>query len=123
MLDLRAQCFRCGETLLVHRPADRRASVGHAPRFIGRAEYPGPTAANRYAAAVRLPGILSGMVNITETRGAARLLSLRDVAELLNVSRSTVHRLRVRGELPIVRIGGVVRVRPEDLEQIAQPKV
>lgn len=43
------------------------------------------------------------------------LLTDREVAELLGVSRTTVRRLRYDGELPYVRIAGVVRMRPEDV--------
>jgi len=45
------------------------------------------------------------------------LLNSLDVAERLNVSRSYAYLLIWRGDTPTVRIGGLVRVRPEDLEE------
>jgi len=43
------------------------------------------------------------------------LLTLPEAAELLNVSTRTVRRQIDDGLLPTVRIGGAVRIRPEDL--------
>ena len=44
------------------------------------------------------------------------LLTLRTAAAALAVSKRTVRRLIAAGTLPHVRIGRVVRIRPEDLE-------
>ena len=44
------------------------------------------------------------------------LLRARDVSERLNISRSQAFTLMRSGDLPVVRIGRLVRVRPEDLE-------
>jgi len=43
------------------------------------------------------------------------LLRPADVADLLNVSRKTAYRLIARGDLPAIRIGTTLRVRPADL--------
>lgn len=45
-----------------------------------------------------------------------KFLKMADIAERLNVSRSTVYRLIKSGELPAIRIGKNFRVRPSDLE-------
>ena len=44
-----------------------------------------------------------------------RLLTLREVAKRLRVSRSTVYALCERGELPHVRISNAIRVAEGDL--------
>lgn len=46
----------------------------------------------------------------------ARLLRAREVAKILNVSQALAYRLIQMGEIPCVRIGTAVRVRPEDLD-------
>jgi excisionase family DNA binding protein len=46
-----------------------------------------------------------------------RLLKSDEVAEILHVSRSFAYLLMKRGDIPTVRIGTAVRVRPEDLEK------
>jgi excisionase family DNA binding protein len=46
-----------------------------------------------------------------------RLLTMRDVAGLLCVSSRTVKRLLARGELPVVRVGRLVRVREDDVRR------
>ncbi|MQC26898.1 MAG: DNA-binding protein [Chloroflexi bacterium] len=45
-----------------------------------------------------------------------RLLRASDVAKILNISLALAYRLLQLGEIPCVRIGTAVRVRPEDLE-------
>ena len=45
-----------------------------------------------------------------------RLLTAEQVAEILNISKSQIYHMMQRGEIPSVRIGGSVRVRPSDLE-------
>ena len=45
----------------------------------------------------------------------ARLLSVGETAERLNVSPRTVYRLAESGELPVLRIGGSLRVDPNEL--------
>jgi len=46
-----------------------------------------------------------------------RLLNSEEVAEILHISRSMAYLLMKRGDLPAVRIGSSVRVRPEDLDE------
>ena len=45
------------------------------------------------------------------------LLKSEEVAHILHVSRSFAYLLMKRGDIPTVRIGTAVRVRPQDLEQ------
>ena len=45
----------------------------------------------------------------------AHLLTASEVADRLNISLRTVRRLIKNGMLPIVRIGRLVRIRPEAL--------
>lgn len=48
---------------------------------------------------------------------AAPMLRPREVARVLSVGKSTVYDLMRSGALPSYRIGGSLRVRPEDLER------
>ena len=48
--------------------------------------------------------------------GASRLLRLDEVAERLAISKSMSWKLVAMGQLPAVRIGRAVRIRPRDLE-------
>jgi excisionase family DNA binding protein len=48
------------------------------------------------------------------------LLTAREVAERLNVSRQTIWRWGQDGTLPRVTIAGTVRFRAEDVEALAQ---
>ena len=43
------------------------------------------------------------------------LLNAKQVAEILNISKSKAYRFMQLGEIPTVRIGKSRRVRPEDL--------
>ncbi len=52
-----------------------------------------------------------------------RLLKSDEVAEMLQISRSMAYALMKRGDIPTVRIGTSVRVRPEDLEKYIQDNV
>ncbi|MEX1248669.1 MAG: helix-turn-helix domain-containing protein [Anaerolineales bacterium] len=53
---------------------------------------------------------------IVETEKATQLLRAREVAKILNISLALSYRLMQMGEIPCVRIGTAVRVRPEDLD-------
>jgi len=46
-----------------------------------------------------------------------KLLKAYQVAERLNTSKAFAYTLLQRGEMPVVRMGKTVRVRPEDLEK------
>jgi excisionase family DNA binding protein len=52
-----------------------------------------------------------------------RLLKGDEVADRLHVSRSFAYLLMNRGDIPTVRIGTAVRVRPEDLEKYIQGRL
>lgn len=51
-----------------------------------------------------------------------RLLKSEEVAEILQVSRSFAYQLIKRGEIPSLRIGSAVRIRPEDLQRYIRDK-
>jgi len=51
------------------------------------------------------------------------LLTGEDVAKVLNVSLSFAYQLMRRGEIPTVRLGRSVRVRPEDLYAFIERQV
>lgn len=55
-----------------------------------------------------------------EQQHGVPLLTVDGVCAALSVSRTTVYRLVNRGELLPVRIGGVVRFRPRDLEALVE---
>ena len=57
-----------------------------------------------------------------EEKILSRLLNARDVAAALKMGLSTVYQLVERGELPSIRIGRSVRIRPEDLEKFIESK-
>ena len=52
--------------------------------------------------------------------GAPQLLTLGDVCAALAVSRSTARRMVKRGDLQPIRIGGLTRFRPADLEALIE---
>jgi excisionase family DNA binding protein len=45
-----------------------------------------------------------------------KLLTVREVVDLISINRTTIYQLIERGELPALRIRGSIRVRPEALE-------
>ena len=49
-----------------------------------------------------------------------RLYQIREAAEFLGVSRATVERLVLRGELPFVKVGGSTRFDLEDLDSYVE---
>ncbi len=51
------------------------------------------------------------------------LLTIREACGLLKVSRSTFWKLRNEHNLPVVRVGGLPRIRPSDLERWIQRHV
>jgi excisionase family DNA binding protein len=54
--------------------------------------------------------------------GEMELLNGRDVAKILKVSESMAYQL-MRTEIPCVKLGRSVRVRPQDLEEYIRSKV
>jgi excisionase family DNA binding protein len=50
------------------------------------------------------------------------LLNAQDIAVALSIGLSTAYLLLERGELPSIRIGRSVRIRPEDLEEFIESK-
>jgi excisionase family DNA binding protein len=46
-----------------------------------------------------------------------RLLTAQEVANILNISRSFAYTLLQTGQIPSIRLGRSVRVRPQDLEE------
>ena len=57
-----------------------------------------------------------------EEKTLSRLLNAQEVAAALNMGLSTVYMLVERGDLPSIRIGRSVRVRPEDLVKFIESK-
>jgi excisionase family DNA binding protein len=51
------------------------------------------------------------------------LLRGEDVARILNISRALAYQLIQRGEIPSIRLGRAVRVRPKDLENFISEKI
>lgn len=49
-----------------------------------------------------------------------KLLTGNDVAQRLQISKVHAYRLMRRGEIPVIRFGKVVRVRPQDLEKFIE---
>lgn len=45
---------------------------------------------------------------------------MKEAAEILRVSSRHLHNLRAKGLLPVVKLGGAIRVRPVDLERMAE---
>jgi excisionase family DNA binding protein len=56
-------------------------------------------------------------LEIPSRKELRRLLTGDEVADLLNISRSFAFALMKRGEIPTVKLGRAVRVRPQDLEE------
>jgi excisionase family DNA binding protein len=51
------------------------------------------------------------------------LLTAEQVAERLQISQSFAYTLMSRGEIPTVRLGRSVRVRPQDLEKYIESNI
>ena len=51
-----------------------------------------------------------------ERLSTQHLLSIHEVAEFLNTSEKTIYRLIDNGELRAIRIGGMWRIDPADLQ-------
>ena len=51
-----------------------------------------------------------------------RLLTVSEVMDLLQVSRTTAYGLIAKGELVVTRIGRAVRVHPRELDRLVQAR-
>jgi len=60
--------------------------------------------------------LMDTLVTSRPSYEARRLLTFNDVAEALAISPRSVRRLAEAGAFPIVRVGRLVRVAPEDLQ-------
>jgi len=45
------------------------------------------------------------------------MLTVKEVAALLRVSKMSVHRFIAKGSLPAVRVGGQFRIEPADVDR------
>lgn len=68
----------------------------------------------------RVPGRTGGSETLITTPTDPQLVSLEQAAGLLSVSLRTVDRMVQRGELPVVRVGRLRRVRRIDLQTLTQ---
>ena len=82
---------------------------------------------------MRFVGLASDFMSIVSTRGASRLARLSStseandlpdglmdvpqVAEYLRVSKKSVYKLIDRLKIPAIRIGGLLRVRKDELDE------
>lgn len=66
------------------------------------------------------PLLLTANTRTPTTEEPERLLSIREVADRLGVGLTTAYRLCNAGRLPVRRIGGSRRVRPDDLERFIE---
>lgn len=64
--------------------------------------------------------MLNNEVQLAELREKNRLMTAKEVATTLRIGQSTVYHLIQRGDLPCVRIGRSVRVRPADLDRFIE---
>lgn len=62
------------------------------------------------------------MQGIQDTPSQLLLLNIPQVMQMLGLSRSKVHKLIKREELPVMRFGRAVRISPSDLEQWLQER-
>lgn len=59
--------------------------------------------------------IMNANPQFPDTPGIEKLLKASEVARILNISRSFAYLLMQSGNIPVVRVGHSVRVRPSDL--------
>ena len=57
------------------------------------------------------------MIQLAQTQGRPRFLTVAEVAGILRVSTMTVYRLIKGGQLPAARVGKSYRVREEDVDR------
>ena len=56
------------------------------------------------------------MNRVEQSFARARFLTVREVADVIRVSRMTVYRLIRKGDLPAVQVGRTYRVREADVD-------
>ena len=61
--------------------------------------------------------------NHVESFKDKRLLKAEDIASILNISLGFAYLLMKRGDVPTIRLGRAVRVRPSDLEDFMQNRL
>jgi len=59
---------------------------------------------------------------MSEQHTTARLLTIGEVSQSLQISSRTIWKYAKSGDLPTVRIGKLVRVRPQDLDAFIQSR-
>lgn len=52
----------------------------------------------------------------------ARLLKIKDVTKILNISKSLAYRLIQTGEIPVVKVNSAIRVRLSDLNEFIKTR-
>jgi excisionase family DNA binding protein len=62
------------------------------------------------------PSVIREQPVVREQPVSDRLLNAAEVAKRLGISKAKAYQLMLRGEIPTVRMGRNVRVRPQDLE-------
>ncbi|RME59597.1 MAG: DNA-binding protein [Caldilineae bacterium] len=55
-----------------------------------------------------------------KTNAADRLLTVREVIDILRIGRTTLHKLRRLGVIEAVQIGRAVRFRASDIERLIE---
>ena len=64
--------------------------------------------------------MVSTLQNPVQHHGDERLLTLREVQELANLSKVTLWRAARRGDLRTIRVGRTVRIRPSDYREFLE---
>ena len=62
-------------------------------------------------------------INTVSIADEARLLKVKDVAKILNISKSLAYRLTQTGEIPVVKVNSAVRVRLTDLNEFIKTRI
>lgn len=52
----------------------------------------------------------------------SKLLTIKDVAEMLQVAEVTVRKWQEQGKITYIKVGGVIRFRPEYIESLLEKK-
>ena len=60
--------------------------------------------------------------NLVFIADEARLLKVREVAKILNISKSLAYRLTQTGEIPVVKVNSAIRVRLTDLNEFIKTR-